>query len=136
MIKNHSDSEREREREGGGLYGLHFPNSSKVILYAPPLSEDSIYYGICYISRGALAVTRNSSMDPLMNSMHRTVKTFHLDILCDAVARCWVCVMTGFLKAWWAITSLSLTINTLLNRCSGYNHENNYKEEKKRCSIL
>ena len=34
------------------------------LLYAPSHRQDSTYHGLCYTSRGALAVTRNSSMAP------------------------------------------------------------------------
>ena len=52
MVKDHSDSER-----GNPLppHRLLFPINSR---------QDSIYHGLCYISRGALAGTRNSSMGP------------------------------------------------------------------------
>ena len=45
MVKDHSDSEK----------GNPLP---------PPHRQDSIYHGLCYTSRGALAGTRNSSMGP------------------------------------------------------------------------
>ena len=52
MVKDHSDSEI-----GNPLtpHGLLFPISSK----------DNTYHGLCYICRGTLAGTRNSSMSPL-----------------------------------------------------------------------
>ena len=58
MVKDHSDSER------GNLLPPHrllFPISSWV-LYASSHRQDNTYQGLCYTSRGALAVTRNSSM--------------------------------------------------------------------------
>ena len=39
--------------------------AARVLLYAPSHRQDSIYHGQCYTSHGALAGTRNSSMDPL-----------------------------------------------------------------------
>ena len=56
MVKNNSDSER-----GYPLppHGLLFPNSTRVLLYAPSHRQNSTY-----LSRGALAGTRNSSMGP------------------------------------------------------------------------
>ena len=46
MVKDHSDSERK-------------PAAAMVLLYAPSHRQDSIYHGLCYTSRGALAGTRN-----------------------------------------------------------------------------
>ena len=59
MVKDHSDSEI-----GNPLppHRLLLSSNSKVFLYAPSHRQDSTYYGLCYISRGALAGTRNSSM--------------------------------------------------------------------------
>ena len=61
MVKDHSDSER-----GNPLppHRLLFPISTRVLLYAPSHRQDSTYHGLCYISCGALAGTRNSSMGP------------------------------------------------------------------------
>ena len=61
MVKDHSDSEK-----GNPLppHRLLFPINSKGLLYAPSHRQDSIYHGLCYTSRGALAGTRNSSMGP------------------------------------------------------------------------
>ena len=61
MVKNHSDSKR---RNPLLQHRLLFPISSKCSLYAPSHRQDSIYHNLCYTSRGALAGTRNSSMDP------------------------------------------------------------------------
>ena len=44
-------------------HGLFFPISSKVLLYVSSHREDNTYHGLCYTRRGALAGTRNSSMD-------------------------------------------------------------------------
>ena len=41
-----------------------FRLAAKVLLYAPSHRQDSTYHSLCYISRGALAGTRNSSMGP------------------------------------------------------------------------
>ena len=54
MVKDHSDSE----------IGNPLP-PARVLLYAQSHRQNSTYHGLCYISRGALAVTRNSSMGPL-----------------------------------------------------------------------
>ena len=56
MVKDHSDNEREN------LHGLLFSSDSKG---SPSHRHDSTYHGFCYISRGALAGTRNSSMGPM-----------------------------------------------------------------------
>ena len=50
MVKDHSDSERGNQLPP---HGLLFPISSK----------GNTYNGLCYTSLGALAETRNSSMD-------------------------------------------------------------------------
>ena len=44
--------------------GYSFRLTARVLLYAPSHRQDSIYHGLCYTSRGALAGTRNSSMGP------------------------------------------------------------------------
>ena len=44
--------------------GYSFWLAARVLLYAPYHRQDSTYHGWCYTSRGALAGTRNSSMDP------------------------------------------------------------------------
>ena len=53
-----------REEIRGRHMGYSFRLTARVILYAPPHRQDSTYHGICYISRGTLARTRNSSMGP------------------------------------------------------------------------
>ena len=58
MVKNHSDSERGNPSP----HGLLFPISSKGSFYMQDLTQDNTYHGLCYINRGALAGTRNSSM--------------------------------------------------------------------------
>ena len=59
MVKDHLDSER-----GNPLppHGLLFPINSKGSFICT--IQDSTYHGLCYTNRGALAGTRNSSMDP------------------------------------------------------------------------
>ena len=44
--------------------GYSFRLTARVILYAPSHRQGSTYHGLCYISRGALAGSRNSSMGP------------------------------------------------------------------------
>ena len=38
--------------------------AARVLLYAPPHTQDITYNGLCYTSHGSLAGTRNSSMGP------------------------------------------------------------------------
>ena len=45
--------------------GYSFRLTARVILYAPSHRQDSIYHGLCYTSRGALAGMGNSSIGPL-----------------------------------------------------------------------
>ena len=61
MVKDHTDSER-----GYPLphIGYSFRLAARVLLYAPSHRQDSTYHGLCYTSRGALARTRYSLMDP------------------------------------------------------------------------
>ena len=61
MVNNHSNSERGNLLPP--LHGLLFSISSKGSLYALSHRHDSTY--LCYISRGALAVIRNTTMVPL-----------------------------------------------------------------------
>ena len=70
MVKDHSDSE-----EGNPLppHRLLFPINSKVFLYAPSHRQDSTYHGLCYASRGALAVTRNTPNKPYTKHGERNV---------------------------------------------------------------
>ena len=60
-IKDNLDSER-----GNPLppHGLLFQLAARVLLYAPSHRQDITYHSLCYTSRGVLAGTRNSSMDP------------------------------------------------------------------------
>ena len=44
--------------------GYSYRLTARVLLYAPSHRQDSTYHSLCYTSRGALAGTRNSSMDP------------------------------------------------------------------------
>ena len=42
--------------------GYSYRLTARVLLYAPSHRQDNTYHGLCYICRGALAGTRNSSM--------------------------------------------------------------------------
>ena len=44
--------------------GYSFQLTARVLVYAPSNRQDNTYHGRCYTSRGALAGTTNSSMDP------------------------------------------------------------------------
>ena len=57
MVKDHLAKE-----ETCCHYMYSFQLAAKVLLYAT--SQHTIYQGLCYTSRGALARKRNSSMDP------------------------------------------------------------------------
>ena len=46
--------------------GYSYRLTARVLLYAPSHRQDNTYHGLCYINRGALAGTRNSSMGPPM----------------------------------------------------------------------
>ena len=44
--------------------GYSYRLTASVFLYAPSHRQDNTYHSFCYTSRGPLAGTRNSSMDP------------------------------------------------------------------------
>ena len=94
MVKDHSDSKKEREMFYLTTHSTHFIYgymasdiwlrtilivrketccrhigysyrlTARVLLYAPSHRQDDTYHDLCYTSRGALAGTRNSSMGP------------------------------------------------------------------------
>ena len=45
--------------------GYSYRLTARVLLYAPSHRQDNTYHGLCYTSSGAMAGTRNSSMDVL-----------------------------------------------------------------------
>ena len=55
MVKDHSDSEREREETCCRHMGYSFRLTARVLLYASSHRLDSTYHGLYYTSRGALA---------------------------------------------------------------------------------
>ena len=72
MVKDHSDSEREKTR--CRHMGYSFRLTARVLLYAPSHRQYSTYHGLCYTSRGALAGTRNSSIcSPHEGSIRRPI---------------------------------------------------------------
>ena len=50
--------------------GYSYRLTARILLYTPSHRQDNTYHGLCYTSRGALAGTRNSSIDPMT---HRTM---------------------------------------------------------------
>ena len=64
MVKDYSDSEREREETRCRHIGYSFRLAARVLLYAPSHKQDNTHPRLCYASRGALAGTRNISMGP------------------------------------------------------------------------
>ena len=52
--------------------GYSYRLTASVLLYAPSHRKDNTYHSLCYTSRGALAVTRNSSMGRKQDN-HKTV---------------------------------------------------------------
>ena len=63
MIKDHSDSQREKTCSHDYM-GYSFRLAARVLLYNPSHRQDSTYRGLCYTSHGALAGTRKSSVGP------------------------------------------------------------------------
>ena len=51
--------------------GYSYQLTARVLLYAPSHRQDSTYHGLCYTSRGALAVRRNSTMGPPHEGLNR-----------------------------------------------------------------
>ena len=47
--------------------GYSYQITARFFLYAPSPRQDSTYHGLCYTSRGALAGTKNSSIDHIEN---------------------------------------------------------------------
>ena len=54
--------------------GYSFRLTARVLLYAPSHRQVSTYHGLCYISRGALAVTRNCSAYKITTNYKLTYK--------------------------------------------------------------
>ena len=63
MVKDHSVSERGNQCCHHYM-GYSFQLVARVLLYTSSHRHDRSQYGLCYISRGALAETRNISMGP------------------------------------------------------------------------
>ena len=53
--------DRERKPAATSTWATFFSLAARVLLYAPSNRQDSTHHDLCYISRGALAGTRNSS---------------------------------------------------------------------------
>ena len=75
----------------------YFRLTARVLLYAPSHRQHSTHHGLCYTSRGALAGTKNSSMDPtpcrIDPTTHRTMseRSYHgATSRCSARRRCHV----------------------------------------------
>ena len=43
-------------------HGYSYRLTARILLYAPSHRQDNTYHGLCYTGHGALAVTRNSSV--------------------------------------------------------------------------
>ena len=69
MVKDHSDSERENP----------LPTQGCVFLYASSHTQDNTYHGLCYISRGALAGTRNRVKTKTTSSARKKTYVFYFD---------------------------------------------------------
>ena len=81
--------------------GYSFQLTERVLLYAPSHRQDSTSHGLWYISRGALAGTRNSSMGPRWRidptthrtmskrSYHSATSHFHVWMKESLTTMCW-----------------------------------------------
>ena len=56
--------------------GYSYRLTARVLLYAPSHRKDNTYHGLCYTSRGALAGTRNSSMDAFHRCSNLSIINF------------------------------------------------------------
>ena len=89
MIKDHSDS--EREKTCCCHMGYSFRLAARVLLYAPSHRQDSTYHGLCYTSRGALAGTRSRNGHKYkdrnvdVDKIRLTVHELHVQGVCAPV---------------------------------------------------
>ena len=91
--------------------GYSFQLAARVLLYAPSHRQDSTYHGLCYTSRGALTVTRNSSMGwllwedccvvvPYQQTCILVCSPFNMHSYLSFISGCLVCGMTGLTIVW------------------------------------
>ena len=64
MVKDHSDSEKGNPLPPHRL-------TARVLLYAPSHRQDNTYHGLCYTSRGALALLIRVIM--IIDSKYKTI---------------------------------------------------------------
>ena len=77
MVKDHSDSERGNKLLPHGLFFQINCNSYFICIIH---RQDNTYHGLCYTSRGALAGTRISSMDPSHHERTLLPRSWYPDI--------------------------------------------------------
>ena len=58
--------------------GYSYRLAARVLLYAPSHRQDNTYHGLCYTNRGALAGTRNSSMEDRSDDPSHHERTLYL----------------------------------------------------------
>ena len=58
--------------------GYSYRLTARVLLYALSHRQDNTYHGLCYTSHGALAGTRNSSMEDQSDDPSHHVRTLYL----------------------------------------------------------
>ena len=110
MVKDHSDMERGNPMSP---HGNSFRLAARVLLYASSHSQDNRYHGVCYTSRGALAETRNISMDTHTHThthTHTPMKDRSDDLSRTLLPRSYISLRSR-LSAYVYITVSHLSIN-------------------------
>ena len=75
-FSTHSTRQIAKEETRCRHMGYSFRLTARVILFAPSHIQDNTYHSLCYTSRGALAVTSNSTMGPSLRidpTIHHTM---------------------------------------------------------------
>ena len=81
--------------------GYSFWLTARVLLYAPSHRQDSTYHILCYTSRGALAVTRNSSMgSPHEGSIRRPIAPWANTLTTELHLSPWLTRMLEIVSLW------------------------------------
>ena len=96
--------------------GFSFRLTARVLLYAPSHRKDSIYHSICYMCRGPLAGTRNSSMGPPNEgSIRRPIALRNWNegnvLFNDTTILFMVIWLYGYMNVWQRTAQASLEIN-------------------------
>ena len=81
--------------------GYSYRLTARVLLYAPSHRQDNTYHGLCYTSRGALAGTRNSSMNGCLeyadNTLSQTTKERSVKVIFYIIVKILIDVISVWL---------------------------------------